>query len=1167
MDDKEKEIRLQFLDEAGEYLDTLESALLGVSTRGVDSHEINGALRAAHSIKGGAALMGYGLTSDLAHRLEDSLKVLKIQRAEGVSAEVEGQLLNGVDAIRQIVERDRLERPANEAWVNSAVIPVFDWLYEALGEPSAEDASSIMDADEGQNVMPLIFQTEVESTLEQLEILIDERAATLKEDLSVMAQEMEGLGEMLDLPPFIQLCQSVEQHAQAASSETQIQEIAQKTLQTWRRAQALVLTNNIDSMPTQLDGVSLGMISIEFDQSGELAETLENLEINHSEAADLGLEDDALVNDVFAGLGEEDDALVNDVFAGLGEEDDALVNDVFAGLGEEEDALVNDVFSASVVAETAVTEPAVTEPAIAASAPVATSADEETIEPTESVFVDESSAVFDSDADEEPDAFAGIFDDLEQHESVSVYGTRDRTSSASVDSTSHDSAAAAQTGGTGTAFKFSEAPKAQSEAADLGDNTVRVSVRKLNDLNDYFGELTIERNRLEAEVKRMRVLVKDLGRKLRSLDEINDDVRDLYEKPEQQLLLSGSVPHSAPLDSTPLNKATTDSATNGTATNGTATNGTGINGTANQMPFRQDFDALEFDRYNDAHLPFRQIVESVVKLQEVADDLELSVDKTEQTTRVIHRTARHLQRNLNQLRMRPLSDVTNRFPRALRELELAHGKSVTLALEGESILIDRNILESLNDPLMHIVRNAFDHGIEAPEKREAQGKFRTGTISINAFNRSNRTVITVSDDGNGIPLDKIRDRAISMGLDAELLQAASEAELLSLIFEPGFSTSDEVTALSGRGVGMDVVRNNLTQIRGDINVDTKAGKGTTFTISVPYTLSVTRVMLAEGNRMPIAIPTDFIEEVTVVEEGDRFQKDDKPFFNFKGEPVRLIQLANWLSFNCPRQFDSIEEVPTMDSPSVLLFRAGEQRVGIQIDRSWGEREVAVRRVEGPIALPSGFSNCTILGDGKVIPLISLPDFARWALSCEASGISSAKALYANPVVQGALDPVSLQAVPDPELNRSAKFLVIDDSLNVRRLLALTLEKAGYDVEQARDGEDAFDKLDNGLAVDSIVCDVEMPRMDGYSFLSKLRSRPEYADVPVTMLTSRSGEKHRRLAMNLGATAYFSKPYQERVLLQKLKDDLAAAQAKKESAEKREDVGKREDAGKREDIVS
>ncbi|MEO0648468.1 MAG: hybrid sensor histidine kinase/response regulator, partial [Cyanobacteria bacterium J06650_10] len=631
---------------------------------------------------------------------------------------------------------------------------------------------------------------------------------------------------------------------------------------------------------------------------------------------------------------------------------------------------------------------------------------------------------------------------------------------------------------------------------------------------------------------------------------------DLYEKPsDSQFLLSGR-PESTALPGTTFASnfvrepaatvATTETTTAATSGNGDS-NGNTSNGNASTDPaFRSDFDTLEFDRYNDAHLPFRQIVESVVKLQEVADDIELSVDKTEQTARVIHRTARHIQRNLNQLRMRPLSDITNRFPRALRELEIEHGKSVELSLEGENTFIDRNILEALNDPLMHIVRNAFDHGIEVPEKRESQGKTPKGTIAIKAFNRSNRTVITVSDDGNGIALDKIRDRAQSIGLDAELLSDASESDLLSLIFEPGFSTSDKVTALSGRGVGMDVVRNNLTQIRGDISVETKAGEGTTFTISVPYTLSVTRVMLAEGNKMPVAMPTDMIEEVTIVDAADMYETEGKPMFHFRGDAVRLIKLTNWLAFNCSRQIESLEQAPTMDRPSVLIFRLNDQRMGLEIDRSWGEQEVAVRRVEGPIALPAGFSNCTILGDGRVVPLVSLPDLARWVLSCEGSEINSAAALYSNPVVNGAIDPVSLQTLP-ASAARQARFMVVDDSVNVRRLLALTLEKkSGYEVVQAHDGQDALEKLATGMQVDSIVCDVEMPRMDGYSFLSKLRAMPQFLDLPVTMLTSRSGEKHRKLAMNLGATAYFSKPYQERVLLKSLAESLAAYWENEES---------------------
>ena len=1122
MEDKEREIRLQFLDEAGEYLDTLEGALLGIAQRGVDSHEMNGALRAAHSIKGGAALMGYDLASELAHRLEDSLKVLKIQRGDGVTGDVEGQMLSAVDAIRQVVERDRQANPLDEAWVNDSVLPIFDWLYDRLGEPSAEDAASIMDADEGQNVMPLIFQTEVSGALAQLEILIDEQAGaaedtdSLRESLLVMSQELASLGEMLDLPAFILLCESVERYALAAANGLQVKEVAQKTLEIWWRAQALVLTDNADSMPDQLAGLSFGLTDV------ELGSRLDGVATDRS-----------LAETSWSGLGDEDDALVDDVFAGLGDEDDALVDDVFAGLGDEDDALVGDVF---------------------------VGLDDSA---ADRVFVDTAGEVSaaGSAADPNRDAFAGVFsEDLSRDRPLEQSGFG---STQAANSPTNGSA----NGRGATEFRFSEAPQPQPEATDLDDNTVRVSVRKLNEVNDHFGELTIERNRLEAEVKRMRGLVKDLSRKLRSLDEINDDVRDIYEQPEQPLL-AGS--RSAALlgagGGLTFRAASRTLGQNGDA-NGirqrSSFQGAGVarpkggfsqdlderdlpseqrSRSAGQSAeqddgFRRGFDALEFDRYNDSHLPFRRIVESVVKLQEVADDLELSIDKTEQTTRVIHRTTRHLQRNLNQLRMRPLSDVTNRFPRALRELEMAHGKQVALKLEGEGTLIDRNILEALSDPLMHIVRNAFDHGIELPDRRQKKGKSGCGTIAIRAFNRSNRTMITVSDDGNGIALEKIRDRARSMGLDGELLAAATKTELLSLIFEAGFSTSDEVTALSGRGVGMDVVRNNLTQVRGDISVDTKPGEGTTFTISVPYSLSVTRIMLAEGNRMPVALPTDTVEEVTVVEPEDMYETDGREMFHFKGNAVRLIRLSNWLAFNCPRHIDSLETAPNMDSPSVLVFRMGEARYGLQIDRSWGEQEVAVRRVEGPISLPAGFSNCTILGDGQVVPLMNLPDLARWVTGCEAAGIPSAAALYSNPVTSGAIDSLSLQAVPD-EIKRRSRFLVIDDSANVRRLLALTLEKAGYEVEQARDGQDAIEKLETGLLVDSIVCDVEMPRMDGYSFLSKLRSMDAFATVPVTMLTSRSGEKHRNLAMNLGATAYFSKPYQERVLLKSLEETLA-----------------------------
>ncbi|EDX84444.1 ATPase, histidine kinase-, DNA gyrase B-, and HSP90-like domain protein [Synechococcus sp. PCC 7335] len=1107
--DREAEIRLQFLDEADEYLNALETTLLGIAQRGIEIHQMNTALRAAHSIKGGAALMGYILTSDLAHRLEDALKVLKLQRSEEVTGDIEGQMLSAVDAIRQIVERDRrtallasdplASDPPVSDQLERQIMPIFEALYDTLGEPSAEDAASILDADESQDVTPLIFQAEINGLLERLDSLLADHSPQLQAEVVVMAQELSALGKMLDLPLFVQFCQSVKTYAVAAKDTQQIEEVSQAALTSWKRAQALVLTGNAESMPRQLTGISFRIT--DSDSERESAEAPTSIE---TKSLSLTGYDAGLGTGFGADLGAENDALVSNIFANLSIENEASAGDVFADLGTESNVPTGDDLAEQAVLGTDLETNLGA--GLGSSLDIGLGADY--------------GADYAGNGELEVDAFAGVFEQIEQP---------------------LDELGGEQPGQSEAAFRLpASVSKSQGDESELTDNTVRVSVRKLNELNDDLGELTIEHNRLEAEVKRLRSLVKNLSQRLRSLDEINEDVKDLYEQAESERLSTRpqrTLPQAAGSQAlaNTTNGLTRTSAFEVSDTQ--ASNSAADDTDAIDSGFRQNFDLLELDRYSDTHLTFRQIAESVVRLQEVADDLELSTDQTEQTTRAMRRTNGRLQRNLNQLRMRPLADITNRFPRALRELEIEHGKLVQLQLEGEHTLIDRNILEALSDPLMHIVRNAFDHGIESPESRERQGKSSTGTIAIRAANKNNRTLITVSDDGQGIAIEKIRDRAQSMGLDAELLSAASKNELLSLIFEPGFSTSNQVTALSGRGVGMDIVRSNLTQIRGDISVDTKAGEGTTFTLSVPYTLSITRVILVEGNRMPIAVPTDRIEAVTALDPSDIRRADGKELLAFKGSSVRLIRLSNWLAFNCPRQVDSLETKPRINTPSVLIFRMGEQRLGLQIDRYWNEQEVVIRRVEGPVTLPTGFSNCTILENGKVVPIISLTNFARWIIGCETSGIHSAKALYSNPILTGAIASARLQAASNKEAHRRARFLVIDDSVNVRRLLALTLEKAGYEVVQARDGQDAFEKLETDLVIDSIVCDIEMPKMDGYSFLSKLRAKTEYAQIPVTMLTSRSSDKHRDLAMNLGATAYFSKPYQERTLLRSLAASL------------------------------
>ncbi|MEO0352140.1 MAG: hybrid sensor histidine kinase/response regulator [Cyanobacteria bacterium P01_A01_bin.15] len=1034
--DKELEIKLQFLDEADEYLQTLDDTLLGLAQQGILQDNINAALRSAHSIKGGAAMMGYTLLSDFAHRLEDSLKVLKVQR-DGlvINDNLERLLLLAVDVLRRVVECDRNQNDPDEAWLSGTAISVFEQLYDILGEADPEDANLLLSSDENQDIIPVLFSTEVEGCLARLETAIANQTPQLREEVNILSQELGGLGEMLQLGSFCELCVCVEQ-AMRAADQDQVLEVARAALGEWRQSQSLILADQIEQIPTALSGLSFEVPGAEGLPTAPLDALPDGNALSESDELPFG-----------EGATDDDWATI------LAQaENTATDQDIFAQAADNKHP-----------------EPL-----------------EELVQPTAVIQSTETAGA------------TGTSPDAAQLVPVAP---------APVAPAAESVATAADATASQTEFHFSSQPATVPKAATQDtapDTTVRVSVRQLNELNDYFGDLTIERHRLDSEVKRLRTLAKLLNERLSSLEDSEVELRYVYDKTASSgLMLPATSDSVGPLslDKSLVNEANTSG-----------------------------FDTLEMDRYDERHLPFRDMLETAVRLREVADDIEISVDTAEQSSRNLQRTTRQLQRNLNQLRMRPLADITNRFPRALRELSLEFGKPVDFKVEGDKTLVDRNILESLNDPLMHILRNAFDHGIETPDERKTAGKPELGTITITAQQRSSRTIITIRDDGRGIPLDKIRARAQDMGLDESLLANASETDLLSLIFEPGFSTANQVTTLSGRGVGMDVVRTNLEEIRGDISVATQAGQGSTFTISVPYTLSVTRVLLTESNRLPMAIPTDNLQEITIVADEEIYQEGDRELFARNGQPIRLIRMAKWLAFNCARHIESLEMSPNVTVPTVLIFRYNEQLFGLQVDRSWGEQEVALRRVEGDIAMPAGFNNCTIFGDGQVVPLLNAPEFLRWVLSCEGSNIREAAVLYGNPLLSGKLSDLQ----PGVAVGQST-ILVVDDSVNVRRLLALTLEKHGYRVVQAKDGLDALEKLDAGLEISAIVCDIEMPRLDGYGFLAKLRSHERCSHIPITMLTSRTGDKHRQLAMKLGANAYFSKPYREQVLLDTLAD--------------------------------
>ncbi|MEH2062735.1 MAG: hybrid sensor histidine kinase/response regulator [Nostoc sp.] len=1002
--DKELEIQMQFLEEATDYLNTLEGVLLEIDTSNrIDLDKINAALRATHSIKGGAGMMGFRSLSDLAHRLEDSFKVLKTKKNSlEIDTQLQSLLLSGVDWLRQIVELLAEGNVVEDAWLATFCYPIFDELHDRLGDPGPEDASTMLSPEDGQDVIPLLFATEVEECLQRLEsILADSEQPGLHEEVVIMAAELGGLGEMLQLPAFSKLCESVTQHLETVSSDVfdnpfgeRIPQIAQLALQAWRRSQALVLTNQLDNLPTAIDLSS-------YTQSPLLlsAEVIPQLPPTNPTDTDI---------------------------------------------------LDTSVWQPENTRENWTNDQALAHPGAGIAANF--------------TFVDAE--------------FADDVNAVNVTEHNTIFAREDNSTDA----------------------KFSEGkgePVTVAKERDNHDNSVRVPSKQLEQINDLCGELIVQRNGLNSQLERLRKLVRNLNQRVQILDRENQDLRVAYDKISTQ------------------------------AAGVQAENGHQIQG------INTEFDALEMDRYNDLNLRSQEVMDTIVQVQEVTTDVQLSVDDTDHIARKLNKTSKQLQTKLNHIRMRPLSDLVERFPRALRDLNVEYGKNVQLKIEGGNTLIERSILEALNEPLMHLLRNAFDHGIEDSTTRRLLGKPEQGLIEITASHRSNRTLITIRDDGWGISLEKIRTRALAMGLDASLLANASDEELLSLIFEAGFSTSEQVTALSGRGVGMDVVRNNLKLIRGDVKVDTEPGVGTTFTLSVPFTLSVARVLLVEINKILLAFPTDVISEISLLENERIFQMAGSEVLNWQGTMLPLIRLSGYLEFNCLR-YDSPElETPAaINTNSVLVVKGNNQPVGIQIDRCWGEQEVAIRQVEGNIPLPEGFSNCTILGDGRVVPLVNVNELLYWIATNRQTpkGTQLPSARLKTPFLIFDENKISTASV-----KQKGTILIVDDSINVRRFLALTLEKGGYQVEQAKDGQDALEKLHSGLRVEAVICDIEMPRLDGYGFLGKVNSDVDTKNIPVAMLTSRSSNKHRQLAMQLGARAYFSKPYNEQELLQTLEE--------------------------------
>ncbi len=516
---------------------------------------------------------------------------------------------------------------------------------------------------------------------------------------------------------------------------------------------------------------------------------------------------------------------------------------------------------------------------------------------------------------------------------------------------------------------------------------------------------------------------------------------------------------------------------------------------------RGDFDPLELDRYSSIQQFSRALAETASDVASIQQLLETLTQEAQNLLTQQARTITELQNGLMRTRMVPFQRHVQRLARIVRQAASDSGKRAELIVEGAAGELDRQVLERMLPPFEHMLRNAVVHGIESPEERLARGKPDTGRIRLELRREGAEVLVRLSDDGGGMNLRAIRDKGIALGLvGAE--QPLSDEDAMQLILEPGFSTAGFITQQAGRGVGMDVVATEIKRLGGALNMESTAGEGTTFTIRLPFTLAISHALVVRTEQEYYALPLPTVEGVLRLPKAEvqAHLGADAPVFESGGQKYRFQSLATFVGLEPAPLPEQDVTIP------VVLVRAGEHSTALITDELIGSREIVVKSVGPQISAIRGISGATILGDGRIVIILDIGALVR-----------SEWRVRAQPLV--ARD----------RGDRRIFAMVVDDSITVRRVTQRLLERNGMRVLTARDGMDAVTLLQDHIP-DIILLDIEMPRMDGYEVAAHVRNDPRLRDVPIIMITSRSGEKHRARAIEIGVDDYLGKPYQEAQLL-------------------------------------
>lgn len=618
-------------------------------------------------------------------------------------------------------------------------------------------------------------------------------------------------------------------------------------------------------------------------------------------------------------------------------------------------------------------------------------------------------------------------------------------------------------------------PEERDEAPATQQEQIRVRAELLDTLVNHAGEVAIYRSRLEQQVAGYRFNLVELDQ---TVQRLRGQLRMMEIETEAQIIARFQREHRE----------------------------AGIS----------VFDPLELDRFSQLQQYSRALAESVSDLVSIQGMLDELTRQAETLLIQQSRVSSELQDGLLRTRMLPFDTMVPNLRRTLRQAAQEEGKGAQLYVEGAHGEMDRNLLDRIKAPFEHMLRNAVAHGIESPADRRKAGKPEEGAVRIRVAREATEVVVRVTDDGRGLDRNAILKRGVERGLiraDARL----SDDQVLALITQPGFSTASTVTQLAGRGVGMDVVANEIKQLGGALSIESKEGQGTTFVLRLPFTLAVTQAILVRIGESTFAIPMTSVQGVARISPAELAERmaDAEPTFPYGGESFDIHELSSLLGI-APNHIADEEQIP------LLLTRSGDVRAAIRIDAVIGSREIVVKSVGPQISSVPGILGATIMGDGSVLIILDLAPLVRHGIARRQARLDEGLSAVATPVVD------------EPRVR--PLVMVVDDSITMRKVTGRVLERHEYEVATAKDGVDALEKLHERVP-DLMLLDIEMPRMDGYELATHMKADPRLRDVPIIMITSRTGDKHRQRAFDIGVDRYLGKPYQEAELLAQIGEVL------------------------------